>query len=283
MTVLILDRGEGPLPPYLEWLESGDGDAVLFTGRPPGAVSGDDRSRYADVRSFPDYDASSRMERDAVRLAATVTIGAIVALAPGDAIRAGALRDLLGVGGQGRADAIASQDLVAARDRLRQAGVPTLACGVVRRISDLYWYGHDWGYPVRVRHRRAPGWPTAAELRDESDVIAFTRGGLSPKLESVPSLVAEPIVPVDRPRVVVSRRQDGSWCVPPGCPAPAAAIARAAVGRFSVSGGTGWRVEMANATGDHWCVDTVEQDRGALRTRVREQAGGGERSRRAIR
>jgi hypothetical protein len=187
MTIVILDRFPGALPPYAEWLRDAAADLVLVTAR------ADVGHGYAEVRSVSGY-AGAAGERAVLELARTRQISAIVATAGADLVRAGALRDLLGVPGQGRDAALAFADPVTMRELLSQHGISTVPGGPVHRVSDLYWYAHRWGYPVRVRERRPPAWPTVAVLRDEADLRAYTDGGLVPDLQSIPNLVAEPVL-----------------------------------------------------------------------------------------
>jgi hypothetical protein len=168
MTIVILDRdGEAP---YADWL--GVDDLVVLPSGPA-------------------------VELAVLELARTTTISALVATATPDLVLAGALRDHLGIPGQGRAAATVFADPVATRACLADAGVPVIPAGAVLRASDLYWYRHRWG-PLRVRNRKETGWPTAAVLRDDADLKAFTANGLAPTLVSVPSLFAEPLIEGDR-------------------------------------------------------------------------------------
>jgi hypothetical protein len=50
VTILVLDPGLGPLPPYEEWLSDHD-DVVLFTGAQAHIRS----TRYTEVVRFADY------------------------------------------------------------------------------------------------------------------------------------------------------------------------------------------------------------------------------------
>jgi hypothetical protein len=276
MTLLVLDRGQGQLPPYLEWLEE-PSDAVLFTGRSPDEIEGCQVRGYAEVRCFPRYASSGQVELAAVRLARDTPIRAIVAVAPEDAIRAGALRDHLGVDGQRRQDAIAQQDLVALRARLHEAGIPALRCGAVQRVCDLYWYGHHWGYPLRVRHRRRPGWPPAARLDGDADVAAFTGGGLTGRLETVPSLLIEP-ADDSRERITLSCPAGGPSPMPSASPPVARSLAVAALARLTRPGEGAWRVELVRSgTGHDWRVDAAGRALGSEATLARAQARLGRR------
>lgn len=272
--LLILDRGDGELPPYGEWLDGAA--AVLFTARGESELAGCDLDDYAEVRTFADYASATRLDRDAVALAQDHNVSAIVAVAPEDAVRAGGLRDLLGVSGRGRREAVALRDLVALRDRLERAGLATVQCAPVERVSDVYWHAERLGYPLRVRRRRTLGWTVVAELCDELDTRAFTRGGLSAQLESVPSLLVEAISDDER-RIRMTRRADGRWDVPPGCPWPALALARDGLALLAPSDGGAWTVQVASpGAGCDWRINTVVE-RSAGRELARMQAGLGTR------
>jgi hypothetical protein len=270
VTILVLDCPGGPPAPYAEWLADADRDVVLFTGRPLVEMARCDTRAYASVHCFEEYETSALVELAAVRLAAATAVSAVVAAGPSDAIRAGALRELLDVEGQGRDDAIALSDLVALRLRLERAGVPVLAAEPVQRVADLYWHRHRWGAAIGVRRRREPGWPLVTELRDEAAVRAFACGGLSARLESVPSLVAEPCIAVARRELAVAVAEDGSWSLPAGEPQD---VARAALAALAPLRPGGWRVELVRTSAGGWLVDAVSGAAVTLRALVREQAG----------
>lgn len=221
MTVVILDRFPGRLPPYAEWLHDADADLVLVTERDVTEPGG-----YAEVLRVPGF-AGAAGELAVLDLASRRRISAIVATAGPDLVRAGALRDLLGVPGQSRDQALPFTDPVAMRELLSRNRVLTLPCGAVFRASDLYWYAHRWGYPLRVRSRRPPAWPTVTVLRDEADLRAYTDGGLVPDLLAEPALGQESrvltdamllstldgVLGVTEPRVVLGSRVAGQLLV----------------------------------------------------------------------
>lgn len=249
--IIVLDPPGGAQPPYVDWL-AGE-DLVLVTGRPAGDV---DTEGYAEVRCVPDYASSATVELAVLELAATAEVSALVATATPDLVRAGALRAHLGIPGPGRAAATVFADPVATRQSLLAAGVPVVPAGPVLRVADLYWYRHRWGGgALRVRRRRAPGWPTAAILRDDADLRAFTAAGLAPSLVSVPSLLVEPYH--DGDESTVSTVDDS--------------LARDALAALPTTPGDNYRVNVRHtATGDR-LVDTVESAGG--RDAVLAQAG----------
>jgi hypothetical protein len=245
MTIIILDRGPGAAPPYADWLADAADDLVLITTRRADEVG---RAGYAQVRCVPD-DATA--ELSVLACARTTRISALVATA--DLVRAGALRDHLGIPGQGRAAATVFADPVATRGHLAAAGLPTIPVGAVLRVSDLYWHRHQWGGgPLRVRRRKEPGWPTAAILWDDADLRAFTANGLAPSLISVPSLFVEPFIDGDR-------HAD----TPP--------ITNRTLAALPTTPGHPYRVEVLNTSSGEWLVDTVSSL--ATAAAVRAQAG----------
>jgi hypothetical protein len=256
MTVVILDRPRGPLPPYLTWLGDGGRDVVLLTGRGAADLGAYDTGGYSDLRCFGDFATSAEVERAVLRLAGRTRVSAVVATDDADLIRSGALRDHLGLSGTGREDAIALRDLVAQRRRLSGAGIPAVPCHPVRRIMDLYWYADRHGYPIRVRERREAGWPVLATPGDEAAIAAFTGRGLAPELETAPSLVVEPAAGERAPAPDELRDRVRAALPPP-------------VGSEQV-------VDAVRAPGGRWLVDAVRCDLASERS-VRAQAGLGGR------
>jgi hypothetical protein len=280
-TIVVLDRPSEPLLPYASWLRDSAARVVLLSGRSRSELVGLDQLGYAEVVSCDDYENSAQVERTVFRLAESAPLAAIVATAAADSIRAGALRDELGIPGQGRASAIAFQDLVRMRQLMERAGVPVVPSGPVRRVADLYWCAHRWGFPLRVRHRREPRWPTLAVLEDEAELRSFLRGGLSPRLEAVPSLVAEPGATDDASRVARASTKDGTWWLetPPadGEEPKLVPILHATVAALAPPGGHPCTVELHVLWGS-WRVDAVScRPTGAagLRELVLAQAGLG--------
>ncbi|HET9140735.1 hypothetical protein [Actinophytocola sp.] len=263
MTIVILDRLPGGPQRYQDWLDDSGADLVLLTAQ---EATGVDARGYASVRPLPDYATSFEVERAVLALAKRTRITHLVAVAAADLVRAGALRDHLGLPGQCRRDALPFADPLATREVLRRAGVPTVPGGPVSRVSDLYWYAHQWGYPVRIRQRNEPGWPTVAELTNEADVRYYTRGGVAERIELTPSLLAEPLLP-DAERVGV---RAGVAADP-----EQSAVAAAAIGALPALPGHPYLVALVRRDGG-WVVDSVSCDRlrpDEHRAAVRAQAG----------
>jgi hypothetical protein len=234
VTIVVLDPGLGPLPPYDEWLSDHD-DVVLFTG-----AEADTRStRYAEVVRFADYDGTGLVEARAVALAPS----AIVATGHEDLLRAGALRAYLRLPGLHRAHALARADLLEQRQILDEIGTPTVPCAPLRRAGDLYWHARRWRGPIRVRSRRAEGWPTVEVLRDDNAIAAFAETVFADGFDTLPSLLVEP----DRgtSRVITPARDQ----------APAIVVDAAAV--FPVDAGCEHIVTVHDTDGGPLLVDSV--------------------------
>jgi len=268
MTVLILDRSTGPLPPYPEWLRDHQDELVLFTERPspPDPAVG-----YAQVRRFARYATSPELEMAVLALARETAITAIVAVADSDLVRAAALRQHLGVPGQQREAASVLSDLVVTRRTLADRGIPTIPVATPRRAADLYWHLHRWRGALRVR-RRAPGWPTVAVLGDEADIDAFAPGVFTADLDSVPDLVLEPALPGGRLAAVARPGQDVTDLT--GLVGRSQRAAVAALDALPTDSGAAYRVYLRHTPDDWWLVDAVSGDVAAdlLRDTVRAQA-----------
>ncbi|HKS46135.1 MAG TPA: hypothetical protein VJT49_13675 [Amycolatopsis sp.] len=256
MTVVILHPPGRSLPPYPEWLAGVATDLVLVTGPATAAGAG-----YADVLSIVDYETSARVETAVLDIAERTDLTAIVAVGVLDQIRAGGLRDHLGLPGPGRDTAIGLVDGVRAAGLLADAGVPSLPRGRVRRAVDLYWYAHRWGCPLRIRSRRVAGWPTVVVLHDRDELRAFTEGGLPANQEVMPSLMAEPVVAGERHRGVFAL--DGDRARAMDKYPDAHTFTELAGGALSaVDAMAGWphHVEAVSSDEGEWLVETISCD-----------------------
>lgn len=264
MTIVILDRDTGPLPPYPDWLRDSGQDVVLATPHAPAARG------YTEVWSVADYAVSARVDLRVLELAGRIAVTAIVATHPADLVRAGGLRDQLGIGGQGRDAALLAADPVAANEVLRDAGVPVVDRAAVTQASDLYWLARRWDYPLRVRARREPGWPTVATVRDVAEVRAFTDRRPSPDRICVPSLMAEPVYSGVRHLVIGT----GPTVVPPAL----LSVVDVSLSALGTGEKRSYRAEVIQTDAGEWLVDTIgcptrDDDERARRASVRIQAG----------
>jgi hypothetical protein len=170
--IVILARPGAPAVPYARLLAGLGRDLVLVSGPSSRAADGG-YARHLTVRRY----ASAETESAVLRYAEQAPVCGLVALDFEDLVRAGALRDHLGLPGMGREDALVLTDPALAAGHLERAGVPCVRRAPVHAPGDLYWLAHRWGYPLRVRSARMPGRPVLGVLHGEADVRRFTRDG----------------------------------------------------------------------------------------------------------
>src|SRR4051812_27592885 len=189
MTILVLAQRADVLARCGQWLADSGERLIGVTGD---RCSAADSAGFARVDQVPRYASSTAVELAALRIGREFQLSAIVATGFTDLLRAGCLRDYLGVPGQGRADALACVDLVVQREALHRAGVPVVPALQVRSPAELCWRSKEIGLPLRLRCRRAPGWSTT--------VMIATQDNLRAVLEREQNLsrgmmLAEPVLP----------------------------------------------------------------------------------------
>lgn len=196
MTILIFSRSAMSFSPYHDWLADADAALVLLTSADkldlPAPAQAAALTRYAEVRCYDDYAAGTELERDAMDLGGQVS--AVVALSELDLIRVGALREHLGIPGQGRDSAIAFRDKVEMKRVLAAGGVAVTAFAAVSGPVDLYRFVARHGFPVVVKPRHGFGSMGVTVLRDREELDAFAAEPLTPRVESVPDLMVESFV-----------------------------------------------------------------------------------------
>ncbi|GAA1902437.1 hypothetical protein GCM10009716_10400 [Streptomyces sodiiphilus] len=262
--IIILARPGAPAPPYARLLPGPGRELVVVSGPSPataaapaaGAVTrrgADGRAHDGHVRRVTvRHYASPETESAVLRYAEQAPVGGLVALDFDDLIRAGALRDHLGLPGMGREAALVYTDPALAAGHLERAGVPCVRRAPVQAPGDLYWLAHRWGYPLRVRSARVPGRPVAGVLHGEADLRRFTRDGAG--ADPAAFLVAEAWTAGDHYRACRPPGPDADWHWSPG-PAPGLAeAAKAAAAALPAAPGYSRHLELVR-TGGGWLVD----------------------------
>jgi hypothetical protein len=272
MTVLVLAQHAGELARCADWLADSGEPLVGLTGELPRTA---EPTGYARIEEVPGYAGSTAVELTAVRIAREVQLSAIVATGFPDLLRAACLREYLGVPGMDRTAALACVDLAVLRDHLQRSGVPVVPARPVRRAADVCWHSRTLGLPLRLRHRRAPGWAATARIADQHELAAALErepeGGWA-------TLLAEPDLPGLRERIwltgpstdrgePVSEAEDGREWI-------ASAVRNALPGTDGLLLG----VDALTSTDGRLLVDTLVlaaagTDDPELRRAVRAQAG----------
>lgn len=199
----------GPVP-YSEWLTGLDEDLFVLapTGAPP-------PGSYAEVRTFDDYEVNPSVQDAARELFDRDGYRVIVAKAECDLVRAGELRDALGLPGQSHASAVAYRDKTVMKGFVRHAGMVTPRFRALARPDDLRGFVAEHGCPVVVKPVDGSGSIGVRVLHGAEDVRRFLAAGLPAGFE-VEELVRGALFHVDglvldgeTTAVVASR------CVPP--------------------------------------------------------------------
>jgi biotin carboxylase len=79
---------------------------------------------FGEVNGFRDYDHNACVERRALEMSRREPVRAVVAISEWDMVRAGMLRDRLGLPGQSGESAGAFRDKVLMKEHVQRAGIP---------------------------------------------------------------------------------------------------------------------------------------------------------------
>jgi ATP-grasp domain len=198
VAIAIISRGPVTRWRFHEWLEGVEDDLHLFTvAPPPGPMAPalqEALSHYASVRFYEQMVRNCRPELDILDLAERCTLRGLVDLVEWDLERAAALRDRLGLPGQGSASARAYRDKALMKDLLGAAGLPVAAHRPARTILDVADHAREHGYPVVVKPRNCAGAMDVRIIHHRAQLDALAEEGLAPRIELPAHLVVESFV-----------------------------------------------------------------------------------------
>lgn len=232
MSIVVLDPDGRTARDCPAWLADAGRDLTLVTGRvvtAAGFARFPGFAGFAEIRTVRRYARSAAVETAVLEVARGRGVSAVVALDPVDQIRAGGLRDHLGLPGQSRDAALVLADAVESLAALARAGVPTVRREEVRRPADLYRWAHRWGYPLVVRGRRGAR-AVVADLADEAALRVFIRTVMPGDPNVVASLTVEPRAGGERhhgPGLPVTDAALAALPADPGHPCAVAAVREA--------------------------------------------------------
>lgn len=199
MAVAILHRGGVVKWPIHDWLADAGEELHLFTAVPrpdqPRAAVEEAFGRYASVHLYERMDRNVRPDLDILELAERRPLSGLVCIIEWDLERAGALRDRLGLPGQGHASALAYRDKALMKDLLRARGVPVTPHRRVTSVLDVVDHVQEHGYPIVVKPLACGGAMDVHVIRDDAELAALADGGLSPRVEIAPHYIVESFVP----------------------------------------------------------------------------------------
>jgi hypothetical protein len=260
MTVVVLHPASLGELPYARWLADAGRELVLVTDRATDAAP-----HAAEVHCLAGYAGTAAAELAVLEVALRRQVTAVVALHPGDQIRAGSLRDLLRLPGQTRDEAVVGADAIRAAELLADAGVPVVHRAPAATIPDLYRAAHAWGYPLVVRGRRGPERAVVAELADEAGLRAFARGGFAEgDTAATAGLTVEPAATGPRHRGPGNPTTDAALAVLPAAPGHPLEVEAVRDERGE------WRVDTVRYTGRTAPARELVRDQAGLELSVRE-------------
>jgi hypothetical protein len=179
MSILILNSARNAEVPYDEWLgESGEPLLLLCSPRQE-RISG----AYQFVKKFENYETNSCVEATALELHEKYRYHTVVAKAEADLLRAGKLRDVVGLAGQGWESARAYRDKTVMKSYTQKAGIPTPVFQRIETAFDLLGFVKRHGYPVVVKPVDGSGAAGVEALRGPADLERLLAGGLAQNLE----------------------------------------------------------------------------------------------------
>jgi biotin carboxylase len=195
VSVLILNRGPLSLRPYHEWLADYPGDLLLLAsaehlGGEPLPVGG-----YAHAEAIEGYDATGRVEARALELAERFDVRHVVACQELDLQRAAAVRELLGVAGQGVASADGYRDKLVMKRLVGDAGIPVAPHAGVETATDVLGFAREHGYPIVLKPRDGLSSVGLRIVADEPELLGWLAGGFGDYPAGPKRLLAEAFVP----------------------------------------------------------------------------------------
>jgi len=172
--VLVFTNTEHADTPYDEWAQGTGVNLWLLTSdeRFPGYA------HLPNVWAFPRYWSNLEIERQAIRLAWKLELGAVIARSEPDILRAARLRDYLGVSGQGWDSAIAFRDKILMKSVLARHGIAVPEFARIEVALDLLTFIERHGYPVVVKPILGGGSTDVHVLRKDADLDVLFAVGL---------------------------------------------------------------------------------------------------------
>ncbi|TCP58015.1 ATP-grasp domain-containing protein [Tumebacillus sp. BK434] len=173
MAILLLNRFARDKIDYAEWLTGLEEEVYMFAER---SVV-DDFPEFPVRQPFDVLMRDGRVELEAVKLHRERPFRRIIALEESEIIRAGRLRDRLGLAGQGYASALAFRDKAVMKETAMRGGIPVAAHRKLESALDLYDFAEAHGYPIVVKPLRGMSSSYTRVLRSEDELKEWVKTG----------------------------------------------------------------------------------------------------------
>lgn len=157
MSILIYNSSGVKYSPLDKWLEGYEDEIILLT--PTGHSQGylDCNKKNFQVLSFDHWNSNWNIEKEAIKLHEQYNFTEIIALREHDIVRAGKLRDFLGLPGQTEYSAKCFKDKYLMKDLIRNNGLKTPNFQIIESYMDIHSFIKKNGFPVIIKPRDGAG------------------------------------------------------------------------------------------------------------------------------
>ncbi|ASS74110.1 hypothetical protein CIG75_03305 [Tumebacillus algifaecis] len=175
MAILLINRFARSAIDYTEWLTGFEEEVYMFAAQ----EVVDDFPEFPVRKAFDVLARDGRVEVEAVKLHQERPFRQIIALEESEIVRAGRLRDRLGLAGQGYQSALAFRDKAVMKETALRGGLEVAAHRKLESPLDLYDFVVEHGYPVVVKPLRGMTSMYTHVLRTEAEMEAWLKTGAS--------------------------------------------------------------------------------------------------------
>jgi hypothetical protein len=179
MGILLLNSARNADIPYDAWLKETGEELYLLCSTKQAETS----TAYSFVKKFDNYESNGCVEATALELFEERGYRTVVAKAEADLLRAGKLRDMLGIEGQSWQSALAYRDKVVMKSYTQKAGIPTPAFARLETFLDLLAFVKHYGYPVFIKPVGGSGAIDTCLLSNRASLEGYLEGGLASNME----------------------------------------------------------------------------------------------------
>ncbi|MFT2112688.1 ATP-grasp domain-containing protein [Marinomonas sp. 2405UD68-3] len=196
MSILILNRSAMSYSAYHEWLAYlSDRSLHYYTAPGKRNLVPDQQefadAQYASIKEFENYDISDELELAVLEQHHQKAFTAIVAMSEWDQIRAGRLRERMGLDGTTEEQALYYRDKWLMKQTLSKHGISVTPFHAVSNVIDLLRFVEQVGYPIVVKPRLLASSMGLMVLRDKQQLHEFAQSGFGLSMEAQKYLLAE--------------------------------------------------------------------------------------------
>ncbi|SFJ32946.1 ATP-grasp domain-containing protein [Thermoflavimicrobium dichotomicum] len=174
MKILILNNSPHENNPYEEWLSDISDELIILTSD----QYEKDFDHYLYKESFPHYETNSLVELRAIELYEKYQYEQVIALNEWDVLRAGQLRERLGLKGQRYESAVVFRNKEIMKKYARKSGVFIPKYKVINHAFDVLDFLDEAGYPIVVKPIAGAGSRNTVKIDNHDDLERFLNESL---------------------------------------------------------------------------------------------------------